>query len=283
MSLKTEPIFYYAFEVLEDCTYVDFKEGEFGVELFFQLEVGDFTAEEIRSSLEIGFNSAGTLAYTVTFDRFTRKYTIHANNYFELLLQSGSHAENSLLNCLGFSSYPVWGEGHLYGDPHLFFGNVDSGLFTFHQANFPMGLKYDPQYLVQDFVDAEDNEELQNAAINEAVDPREIEIIFFGTINKYEFNFRYITDQEMPCGGPIRNDPNALANINSFLKWGIRRKVIEYMPDKNNPSNYYIIRLEQAKGGGGKTSYQLKELVSKNLPGFFETGKLVFRRIENVY
>ena len=283
MTLKTQPVFYYGFEVLSEYTWVDFKEGEFGTELSFEMSVGNYTAEEIRQNLEDGFNSAGTLDYSVKFDRFTRKYVIHTNDYFELLLFSGSHADNSFLKTIGFSSHPVWGGGHLYGDPHLFYGDVDSGLFTIHGAKYPAGLKFDPQFCIQDYLDADDNEELQDASVNEAVDPREIEVIYFGEKNIYEMNFEYITNREMPCGGPIRNNPQGVEEANSFMKWGIRRKVIEFMPDKSNPSEYVIIRLEKASGGGRSgTKYKLKELVRRSLPEFYETGKLTFRRLNNV-
>lgn len=279
MSLKTEPVFYYGFEVLADCTWVDFKEGEFGSEISFELPVKTYSAEELRVALEDGFNSFGSLSYTVIFDRFTRKYTIHTDDYFELLIGSGSHADASLLKCLGFSSYPIFGGGGLYGDPHLYFGDVDSGLFTIHAANFPMGFAFDPQFCIQDFLDADNNEELRDASVQESTGG-EIEVIHFGINNYYEFDFKYITNKQMPCGAPIRNNPNGVEEANSFMRWAIRRKVIEYMPNKNDPNDYYLIRLEKSSGGGRDgTSYQLKELVSRNLPEFFETGKITFRRL----
>ena len=277
MSLKTEPVFYYGFEVLAACTWVDFREGEFGTELSFEVAIGNYSSEELRQLLEDGLNAAGDLLYSVTFDRFTRKYTIITNDYFELLTGTGTHTDASLLKCMGFSSYPVFGEGGLYGDPLLYYGDTDTGLRTIHQAKFSMGFKFDPQFCVQDYLDADNNEELRNASIQEATSG-EVEVLHFGVNNNYEFDFKYITNKEMPCGAPIRNNPTGIEDANSFMKWAIRRKVIEYMPDKLNPSQYSLIRLEKSGRGRG-ASYQLKELVRRNLPGFYETGKLTFRRL----
>jgi len=279
MTLKTQPVFYYGFEVTDECSWIDFKEGEFGAEISFQLDIGTYTSEELRAALEVGMNTAGTLLYTVLFDRFIRKYTVLSDDYFEFLLGTGTNRDSSLLNCLGFGSYPVWGEGHLYGDPHLFYGNVDSGLFTIHAANFPAGLAFDPQFCIQDFLDADDNEELRDASVQEATNG-DIEIIHFGVNNLYEFNFQYITNKKLPCGAPIRNNPTGVEEANSFMKWNIQRKVIEYMPDKNDPSEYHKIRFERgSKGGRGGTGYRLTELFKRKLPEFFETGKLTFRRL----
>ena len=94
MTLRTQPIFYYGMQVTQDCRFIDFKEGEFGAELSAQLPVGTYSFEEVRALLEDAMNLVGLLNYTVIFDRFTRKYTIHSNNYFELLVGTGSNKTN---------------------------------------------------------------------------------------------------------------------------------------------------------------------------------------------
>lgn len=282
MTLKTLPIFHYGFEVLEECTWVDFREyidDVMGPEISFELKVGVYCSEEIRSMLEVAFNLVGTLNYTVAYDKFTRRYKIHADDYFELLVGTGTNSGSSLLKCLGFGSYPVYGEDHLYGDPSLDYGDVDTGLFVIHRAKFPAGFVFEPQFKIQDFIDAENNEALRAASKQESTSG-EVEVLHFSTDRTYVFNFKYITNREMPCGGPIRNDPNAVESVNSFMSWAIRQKVIEYYPDKSNMETSFKIRLEKAKGNSKGLGYRLKELTSKNLPGFFETERVTFRRLD---
>ena len=280
MTLKTEPIFYYGFEVTSDYTWIDFREGELGSELSVSLDVGVYNLEEIRSLIENALNETGTLNYTVSVDRSTRKLSIMSGEYFELLLGTGSHSDKSALKCFGFSNYPVWGEKHLYGEPDLFYGDTDTGLFPVHSAKFKAGFSFDPQFCAQDFRDADNNSALRSPSVNESVDGSCVEVISFGEDRFYDFNFRYITNLAMPCGGPIRNDPNALDNVNAFMGWAIKRKVIEYIPDKRNPNIFYKIRLEKSRGSSKGTGYSLKELYSRGLPDFYETGILTFRRLD---
>lgn len=277
MTLKTNPIFYYGVEVLAECTWIDFQEGEFGTTLSVEVPVGSYTLEEYRQAVEDAFNSVGTLNYTVTIDRYTRKLTILTSSEFKLLLASGPHASQSLLVCAGFGSTPIWGAGALYGQTPLIFGASDTDLTFIHTASFPLGLSYEPQFCPQDYLDAENNAELRKAQVNESIDGSAIEVLSFGEDRFYNMNFRYITDLPMPKDGPIKNNQNALSEINSFLSWAIQKKVIEFMPNLENPNEFKKIRFEKGAGSRG-TGYKLKELTPK-LPEFYETGVLVFRRI----
>lgn len=278
MTLKTRPAFYYGFQVTADCNYIDFKESELGPTISMEIPVGVYTLEELRSVLQSEFNRNGSYNYTVTADRYTRKITILTNNAFKLLLQSGPNVSSSLLLCLGFGSTPVWGEDNLYGQPLLEFGTPDTGLQFAHTSQYPVGFSYEPTYCPQDYVDAENNRELREASVNESIDGNSIEVLYFGVNENYEFNFKYITNLKMPVDGPIRNNPKAVEEINSFMKWVIEKKKLEFIPDIQNPNIYHTIRIEKTRSGKGGTGYRLKEMVPK-LPEFYETGKLIFRRI----
>lgn len=279
MTLKTEAAFYYGFEVTSECNWIDFKEGEFGSVLSVELPVGHYCSEELRSIIEIALNGAGLLNYTVTFDRFTRKITIHAGDYFELLIGSGPNTQGSILRCLGFSDYHTYGDGHDYGEAGPVYGDEDTGLFPFHRSKNGAGFSYIPQFCIQDYRDADNNCALRSPSINESTNGECIEVISFGEDNFYDFNFKYITDLHMQPDAPIRNNKDAVKEVNAFMKWAIHRKVIEFIPDYRNPNIFYKIRLEKARGGKKGTGYSLKELYSKGMPDFYETGTLTFRRL----
>lgn len=278
MTLKTKPIFYYGIEIEKEFTWIDFKEGAASPEVSVQLPVGSYSLEELRKLIEDGMNSVGSLSYIVTVDRYTRRLTVLADAPFVLLNGTGSHASSSLMSYVGFSTTPTWGDGGLYGDSPLIYGESDTALNFAHQAQFPVGFSYQPQYCLQDYLDADNNRELREAKVNESINGDCIEVIYFGFDELYEFRFKYITNLNMPKDGPIENNPQAVEEVDAFFRWAITKRQIEFIPDLEDVNTYYKIRFEKGGGGRNGTGYKLKELVPK-LPEFYDTGKLTFRRL----
>lgn len=289
MSVRTDPAFIYGIEVTRLNNIIDFKESSiFNPALSFQVPIGNYCLDELAKLVEDGFNQAGSLnCYQVLVDKYTRKMTIKAEDQFQLLVSTGDNSSQSLLTSLGFIYQPVYGGGSVdtdnvyssfeYGDP-LLYGTTDSEMFPLHRANGCIGSEYRPQFCVQDFRDADNNCALRNPSINESVNGECVEVISYGVDQFYDFNFRYITDKPMDCGAPIRNNPDAVKEINDFMKWAITRKVIEYFPDRCKRDVSYKIRLTRTTGSSNGTGYSLTELVRSGLPCFFDTGRMTFRR-----
>ena len=53
------------------------------------------------------------------------------------------------------------------------------------------------------------------------------------------------------------------------------------MPDKDSPTTYYRVVLEKTSSDSDGTGYKLQEQFTRGLVGYFETGLLTFRIIED--
>ena len=90
-------------------------------------------------------------------------------------------------------------------------------------------------------------------------------------------NIRYIKNGQ-PCSDSIYgNDPNAITNIRNFLSFCIGKGRLEFMIDQENENVFDKVLLESTPESKDGVSYRLKEM--NGLQGFFETGKLKFRRV----
>jgi protein involved in sex pheromone biosynthesis len=64
------------------------------------------------------------------------------------------------------------------------------------------------------------------------------------------------------------------------MQYLINKYEVEFMPDKDNPDDFYRVVLESASGNSKGTGYKLEEQYGRGLVGYFETGILKFRVIE---
>ena len=62
----------------------------------------------------------------------------------------------------------------------------------------------------------------------------------------------------------------------SFLDYAITKGDIEYMEDRDLPDNFISVILESTSKNKNGVGYQLKE--NKQVPGYFDTGILKFRK-----
>jgi hypothetical protein len=252
------PSFYYIESITSDNLYLNFNEG--GPELTAQLQTGDYTMEGLEPVISEAMNAAGALTYTVTFLRTERKFQISATGSFSLLLTSGTNFGSSVFSLIGFSG-------------------ADTALATTHTGINQAGSEYIPQFELQSYTDKEDFQKALYASINKSANGL-IEVVKFGTEKFYEFNITFATNIEQVSDSAIRNNPTGLQDLRSFMRFCITKNNLEFMPDKNDKDTFYTVLLDKTDADQNGTGYQLKELYTKNLPGFFETGELRFRLVE---
>lgn len=252
--------FYYVESVTSNNFYLDFNEG--GPELTAEIPSGDYTLEELANIVEAQMNAttANARVYTVTVDRTTRKISITGSGTFSLLVSTGTHVGNDIYSLIGFT------------------GSNRTGSLTYI-GNNAVGTEYVPQFPLQEYVDQEDFQKSVSASINKSANGI-VEVVSFGTEKFYDFNIMFITNIDVGNQGPIINNATGLTNARLFMRFCISKRQLEFMPDRSDPNTFYKVLLEKTDEESNGTGYRLKEMYTKNLPGYFETGNLRFKVIE---
>lgn len=259
--INTYSSFLYDFTINSDNKYLDFKEGA-GAEITAVLTTGDFTLEDLMQNIEDAMNEAGGLVYTVTANRTTRIITITvASSTMNLLASTGTNVASSVFSTIGFAA-------------------SDSGDVTSKAGATAIGTVYEPQYKLQDYVDQKDSRKLRDATVQTS-SAGLVRVHSFGTDRMFEFSIKFATDIYQPSSGPIVNNQTGVDDLRAFMQFCIQKKSLEFMPDKNTPTVFYRVVLESTADEGKGTGYKLLEQYAKGLVGYFETGILKFRIIED--
>jgi hypothetical protein len=249
--------FYYINEVTLDNLFLNFNEGS--GELTAEVAIGDYTPQNLPLAIQTALNDAGLLNYTVTFNRNDRSYTIAANGNFDLLITSGTNVGADIFGLIGFTGPDLTGANTYTGNP---------------AADY-----YEPQYKLQSYVDSEDLQKAIKPSVNKSASGV-IEVVKFGNEKFFEFNIVFITDIDQGQIGPIKTNLNGVNDARRFLKFCVSKNKLEFIPDLNDVNTFYDVILESTEEDKDGTGYRLKELYDKGAPGYFETGKLVFRLVE---
>ena len=259
MALGTFSKFYYGYEISIDNNLFDIDEGS--GQLTAELSIGIYTPTDLAVELKTQLDAVGTKTYTVTFNRSTRKFTVSCDSgTFEILVQSGTSSAVACYDQFGFT------------------GNIDLTGFSSYTSNSSSGLVYYPQFWLQDYSSPENWLEKVDASVNTTANGG-VEVISFGDLRFTEFNMLFSTDLPMD-GKVIKNNPNGIDSLNEFLTFSIQRGAIEFMPNEDDNNTFYKIILESTEANSKGTGYRLKEETGKNLPGFYQTGKLKWRVVE---
>lgn len=258
--IETRSSFFYLDPVDSTNLYLDFKEGA-GSELTADISVGKYTHSELPAAISAALNGIGALTYTVTLDRDARKFTIAASGAFTLLISTGSHVGANIFPLLGFTG-------------------ADTSSSASHTANLQAGTEYRPQFYLQDWVDATDNQKSISPAVNKTASG-EIEVVKFGIEKFYDFSIMLVTDIDQKGTGFVETDLNGVANLRAFMQFCAAKNNLEFMPDRDTRADFFKVLLESTEAVTNGTGYKLKELYDKGLPNYFESGKLVFRLRES--
>lgn len=261
--IKTFPLFYYGFEITAENQYLDFKEGS-GPEITAEIDVGSYTPTKFIAAVKSAMNTAGAFAYDVSFNRATRQITIvSTGGSHKLLTASGTHSGSDPFTMLGFSKLS------------------DTSLAASHAGTLPSGDMYQPQIWLQDYIPSMNLQGAADASINKTASGK-VEVIKFGTEKFMECNITLISDTGVALGSAFRASTTGVADLRRFLQFLTTKSPIEFMEDEENPEIYETMLLESTSEDSKGIKYRLRELYDKNLAGYFESGKLVFRIIEDV-
>jgi len=256
MSIQTRSSFIYGHTISDsENSFINFVED--GVtELSTSIDVGSYTITEFASKVAQAFNDVGDNSYTVTLDRSTRKLTVSADSNFDLLVTNGTQLSISAFTLMGFTT--------------------DRSGSSSYEADIPTGYIYYPQFNLIQYVAFEDIEESVQSKVNES-SSGEVEVVSYGTRNFSEFNIKYATD--IINQGAIDDNPNGVSDLRVFMQYITKKRPFEFLPNKDDTDTYYSSLLESTTKSKDGTGFMLKELYSQKLANYFETGKLVLRKI----
>lgn len=258
MSIYTFSKFYWGFEVDGTNNKLDFNEGS--GEVTATIDYGSYTPEEIATEIQSKLNAAGNNTYTASFNRTTRILTIASDSSMVLLTNTGSNSENTIFTDLGYSTAS------------------DTSSATSHAAGSTLGGSYTPQFILQDYIPTTNWIEQLHSTVNETVTGSQ-ELITFGDKSMMQCNIKYITNVTQPSDGPITNNASGVSNALTFLAWICKKNKVQFMPDKDTVATYENLVLDSSSMSKDGTILKLKENYDIGLPQYYETGVLVFRKV----
>ena len=256
MSISTRSSFIYGHTITEgENEFINFMEDGM-TELSTTIDIGSYTITQFVNQVAQALNDVGDNVYSVSLDRATRLITISADNNFDLLVTNGTQVSISAFALMGFTTNR-------------------SGASSY-EADLPSGSIYFPQYNLMNYVAFEDMEESVQSKVNES-SSGEIEVVSYGTRNFSEFNIKYATD--ITGQGAITDNPTGVSDLRIFMQYITKKRPFEFLPDKDMPENFESAILESTTKSRDGTGFMLRELYSQKLANYFETGKLVLRKI----
>jgi hypothetical protein len=260
MSLTTHSAFYYGHDVDSTNNLIDFNEGS--GELTATIAIGNYTLTDFAAAVESAMNTAGTFTYTVTVNRTNRKLTIATSDgNFSLLASTGTSTASGAWSLMGFNP------------------TDKTGAMTY-TSDSGSGSSYTTQFILQDYIASSDWQGSSNVTVNKPASGNRVEVIKFGDENFMQCEFKFITDITQPSGGPVRNRASGVSDFRTFVRQLINKTPIEFMPDEATPSTYEKMLLESTTASKDGVAYKLRERYDIGLPGYYDSGVMVFRVID---
>lgn len=259
MALNTFSVFYYGFTFDSTNNKLDFSEigGSSGLQA--TLNTGSFTLTDTLSEIKTALDAAGTGTYTVSVNRSNRRITIDGpSGGFALLTNTGLGSGSSPWSLLGFDT------------------TSDQTGATGYTSASGAGLAYEPQFYLQDYVSNDDFQELVDANVIESANGT-IETVAFGTRNFIECNISYATNISQPENNVIKDNGSGVTDLRNFMKDITKKRPFEFMPDISSRESFFKVLLESSAQSRDGTGYKLRELYTRGLPGYYETGVIKMR------
>jgi len=232
---------------------INFDEGS--GELTAELNQGDYTLEEFVLEIKRAMDAVGTLAYNVSVDRTTRQITISSDSAFDLLVISGSQVGTSPWALMGFT------------------GADRTGLSSY-EGDSSSGSVYRPQAIVFDYVSIDDFRTKQDAVVNTSASGK-IQTVQFGDVGFIEMNISPISSRTNLNNktGNFEESATGVEDARDFLNYLITKAKVEFMEDRDTPSNFTKCLLESTQTSRQGTAFRLESIIK----GFYQTGRLRFR------
>jgi len=255
MSLSTHSKFFFGYEVTTANNKLDFDEG--GPEITATLDGGSYTVTEYLAEVARAMNAVGGQTYTVSLNRTTRIVTVSAVGTFALLTTSGTNSGSSTYTLLGYSG-------------------ADKTGASSYVAGSETGSEYTTQFILQGHVPSAHWSEAAFAVVNESTSGQ-VEVVKFGNRRFLNFEFKWLTNQTMSAGVPIRNRATGVQDFLTFADFLITRAPFEFMEDEDTPATFQKLILESTPASGNGTGFRLQELTGQGLPGYYKSGTYKFR------
>lgn len=264
MTINTRAAWNYGQTVTQDRNLFPFIEDS--EERIATLRIGTYTLETLKDELARAMNQVGDNEYSVSVDRATRRYTISADDDFDIPVESSALKEVSAYSLTGFA------------------GNFDLTGSDSYEAQNPSGFQFIPQFKLQEFVDFNDNQRAGNSVVNQSASGR-AEAVSFGTVKIMECNITLqtnitkVTSEQCNKSSAITPDPNGVDNLRQFMEFAITKAQMEFIRDIDNPQIFKRVILESTPQNDDGTAFRLQELYARGLVGYFQTGNISFREI----
>lgn len=255
MGLKNRSSFIYGHNIISGQNVISIDEGS--GETAVTLKPGGYTFSELATELQRALNEASVNSYSVSVNRTTRKFTVSQASTFEILAATGDFAGSDVYSKLGF--------------------NADKTGANSYQSDLSTGTVYRPQCPLFDYVDSNNNQDAVEASINQSGNGA-VEIIKFGRNYFMECSIRYINDLKQDSQ-LFESNKNAVSEALAFLVYITDKNRIEFMPDRDNVNQYEKLILEKTSRSDKGLGFSLLEMTGQGLIGYFDTGKLTFRRV----
>jgi len=257
MTIQTNSAFRYGHTITTENQYMNFMDDGIN-ELSAILSIGSYSFSEFAQEVARAFNDVTlTQEYTTSINYITGQLTISSIGNFDLLVTTGTQSSISAYSLAGFVS--------------------DSLLMTSHTGANEMGFIYEPQFVLQKYVDFEDQQRAASSKVNQSANGQVIEVVQYGIIKEMECNITFATNivpQEV-----ILDNPNGVDDLRAFMVYGSTKAPLEFIPDIDNAPEIFVkCLLESTPQSKDGTAFRLKELYPK-LTGYFETGKVKFRQL----
>jgi len=259
MALNTKSVFYFGHLIDNTNFTLDFDEGS--GEINAELDPGSYSITEFATELARALNEVSELpqVYTVTVERSTRIVTISAPASFSLLVSTGSNVGTSVFTLAGFTG-------------------ADRASGTSHDGDSPTGKEYLPQFKLQQYVPSSIWRNPTSASVNIS-SSGVVEVIRFGNIQFMECNIKWVTNNDVGTNDYIDNNPTALTDLIEFMDAITQKNTIEFMEDRDSRSFFETMILEKTRESTDGVGYKISELLNIKLPDWYETNKLMFRKI----
>lgn len=261
MTIKTYSAFTYGHTINDSNKYIQFDEGS--GELTSELPIGSYTLGTFVTAVAAAMNDNGFASntYSTSVDRTTGFISINSSAGFTLLTGTGSLLGSDAFELMGFET-----------------GADLSGIAL--TGTLRSGSQFEPQFLLQSFVDFIDNVQTVQATTAQSASGA-VEVVSYGRVKFAEMNITLQTNIPQGKGSVLKNDANGYENLRAFLDYATTKAPIEFVYDVDNPETGGFVEclLESTRESRDGVNYKLKELYSRGFAEYFESGLLTFREL----
>jgi hypothetical protein len=263
MGISTQSAWNYGHTVTQDNSSINFLEPTgTNTELLAELSIGTYSLGEFANEVSRAMTGASNVQeYQVTIDRNTNQLTINgilAEN-FNLLVSSGSQSQVSAFGLMGFTGADLTGASTYQGDS-------------------ASGSQYRPQFLLQNFIDFDNDQSTASSSVNTSADGQTVEVISYGNERFLSCDIKFITD--IIGQTVITNNPSGVDDARNFLEYAITKGNMEFVYDVDNPSVFNKCLLESTQQSRNGTGFRLVEQYAKKLAGYYDVNGLKFRKLD---